>query len=186
MIGDRGLVGIPSHSDFFERGRVEDDSHPGQHVDPVRRDLRTPGIEEESFGNHEGEMIAGPLDTDITVAQGRSEHLLQLMLHLPEPLLSRVCTSGHQHQTYQHIYEEGHGLHGFSLPRLPPVIDRPRYAVSREVSSHHEALLAPPMSNMIPPTSANPTARGVSGMVSFLSAVAWRAEVDHFFHERHR
>jgi hypothetical protein len=53
------------------------------------------GIEEQPFSNHDGKMVAGPLHPNVTIAQCRSKHPLQLILHLLQPLLSPVCAADH-------------------------------------------------------------------------------------------
>jgi hypothetical protein len=59
-------------------------------------------------------MVAGPLHPDVTIAQCCVKHPLQLILHLPQPLLGTVCTSGHQSQAHQDTCKERYGLHGLS------------------------------------------------------------------------
>src|SRR5689334_21202052 len=87
LVTDRGLVGVPGNSDFLERGCVEKNAHLLQQVDTIRFDLMTPGIEQQPFGHHHSEMIAGPLHPDITVEQGGPEQMFQVLLHLEERLL---------------------------------------------------------------------------------------------------
>ncbi len=82
---------MPSHSNFLERGRLEEHSHLLQRLDTIRLDLMTPDIEEQSFSNENGEMIAGPLHPDVTIVQFRPKHLLKILLHLPQALFSCIC-----------------------------------------------------------------------------------------------
>src|SRR5512147_3152998 len=82
MIRHRGDVPMPSHSDFLKRSRLEEGSHLPQHFDAIRLDLITPDIEQQSFGDDDGEMIAGPLYLEVTSEQFRPKHLLQIVLHL--------------------------------------------------------------------------------------------------------
>src|SRR5512135_487220 len=107
---------MTSHSDFLERSRLEESSHLPQHLDAIRLDLITPDIEQQSFGDHDGEMIAGPLYLDVTMEQFRPKHLLQIVLHLPEPLLGAVCASDQQDQDHQNMCGAHDGVHGLSRP----------------------------------------------------------------------
>ena len=108
---------MPNHSDFFERRCPKETPHRFQHVNTVRFDLIPSGIEEQSFRKHDGEMIAGPSHRDVAIAQSRSKHVLQPILHLPQPLLRRVCTADHQGQAHQSTCHARHGLH--DLSRFP-------------------------------------------------------------------
>jgi len=93
MVIDRGFVGVPGNSDFLESSCFEKNAHLLQQVDTFRFDLMTPGIEQQPFGHHDGEMIAGPLHPDITVEQCGPEQLFQVLLHLEERLLGPVDAS---------------------------------------------------------------------------------------------
>jgi hypothetical protein len=53
----------------------------------------TPGIEQQPFGHHDGEMIAGSLHPDITIEQCGPKQLFQVFLDLVERLLRRVDAS---------------------------------------------------------------------------------------------
>src|SRR5512146_238589 len=116
MIRRRGHVPMTSNSDSLKRSRLEESSHLPQHLDAIRLDLVTPDIEQQSFGDHDGEMIAGPLYLDVTIEQFCPKHLLQIVLHLPESLLGAVCASDQQDQDYQNMYRKHDGLHGLSRP----------------------------------------------------------------------
>jgi hypothetical protein len=58
---------MPNNSDFLERSRFEEASYLFQYFDTIRLDLMAPGIEKQSFSNDDGETIAGPLHTDVTI-----------------------------------------------------------------------------------------------------------------------
>ena len=49
---------MPRDSDFLERSCLEKNPHLPQHFNTIRRDLLIPGIEKQSFGQNDREMIA--------------------------------------------------------------------------------------------------------------------------------
>lgn len=100
---------MPGHSNLLEGSRLEEDSHLRQHFDTIRLDLIIPGIKEQSFSDYHSEKIVDPLDTDITITQGRPKHLLQLFLHFPELLLSPSLSEKRPHTL------------AFSSDPLPPL-----------------------------------------------------------------
>src|ERR1041384_8668910 len=101
---------MPRHSDFLECCVLEEDSHLFQRLDTIRFEITTPGVEKQSFSNHDGEMIAGLLHPDVTIAQCCVKHTLQFILHLTQTLLRTVCATDHHSQAHQDTGQECYDL----------------------------------------------------------------------------